>query len=205
MRQAACQLVGDHTGFYYDVEARAKTGDSAYRRPERRSCPSVLVLLCPSRRRRQQSNAAKVNTNGARTAEIGRRRRYLDAYGVRLPYPVTFAAWIFLRRIAATPTWIFRRGVAATPRPRRGDSAETSRDDAAAATRIIRGDESRRRRGRDADSPDESRRRVYSAETGARARYPSSSSATRRRGFWTRATCRSGCACRPGTRERRSS
>ena len=45
------------------------------------------------------------------------------------------------------------RRVGATPRPRRGRSAETSRGDAAAATRIVRGDASRRRRDCDVDSP----------------------------------------------------
>ena len=43
---------------------------------ERRSCPSVLALLWPSRGRHQQSNAAKISSDGARTAEIGWRRRY---------------------------------------------------------------------------------------------------------------------------------
>ena len=43
--------------------------------------------------------------------------------------------------------------VAAAPPLRRGYSAETSRGGAAAATRMVRGDESRRRRGRHAESP----------------------------------------------------
>ena len=43
------------------------------------------------------------------------------------------------------------RGVVATPRLPRGYSAEIRRGDAAAATWTLRGDESRRRRGRDAD------------------------------------------------------
>ena len=38
-------------------------------------------------------------------------------------------------------------------RSRRADSSPTRRGDAAAATRMARGDESRRRRGRDVDSP----------------------------------------------------
>jgi len=38
-----------------------------------------------------------------------------------------------------------------SPRRGRGHSAETTRGDAAAATRIVRGDESRRGRGRDVD------------------------------------------------------
>jgi len=46
-----------------------------------------------------------------------------------------------------------RRRVAATPRLRRGYSVETSRGDAAVATWIARGDESRRRRGCHEDSP----------------------------------------------------
>ena len=37
---------------------------------ERRSCPLVLILLCTSRGRRTQSNAAKISSNGARTAEM---------------------------------------------------------------------------------------------------------------------------------------
>ena len=45
------------------------------------------------------------------------------------------------------------RRVAATPRPRRGDSVETGRSDAAAATWKFRGDESPRRRGRDLEIP----------------------------------------------------
>ena len=45
------------------------------------------------------------------------------------------------------------RRVAATPRPRRGDSVETGRSDAAAATWKFRGDESPRRRGRDVETP----------------------------------------------------
>ena len=42
-------------------------------------CPSVLALLCPSRGRHRQSNAAKTSRNGARTAErrVGA-RRYAD-------------------------------------------------------------------------------------------------------------------------------
>ena len=43
--------------------------------------------------------------------------------------------------------------VVATPRLRRGDSVATSRGDAAAATWIFRGDESRRRRGCDVEIP----------------------------------------------------
>ena len=37
----------------------------------RRSCPLVLILLSTSRGRRKQSNAAKISSNGGRTAEIG--------------------------------------------------------------------------------------------------------------------------------------
>ena len=36
------------------------------------------LCIWPSRGRHQQSNAAKASSNGARTAEIGRRRRYFD-------------------------------------------------------------------------------------------------------------------------------
>ena len=63
-----------------------------------------------------------------------------------------------------------RRRLAAPPRPRRGHDAETSRDDAAAATWIFRGDDSRRRRGRDVDIP---QRRVATPprDVGARLRY----------------------------------
>ena len=53
------------------------------------------------------------------------------------------------RRRADSPS----RRVAAPPRPRRGDAVEADRGAAAAATRIVRRDESRRRRGRDADIP----------------------------------------------------
>ena len=38
---------------------------------ERRSCPLVLMLLCTSRRRRTQSNAARMSADGARADEIG--------------------------------------------------------------------------------------------------------------------------------------
>ena len=38
---------------------------------EWKSCPLVLILLCGSRGQHQQSNAAKISGNGARTAEIG--------------------------------------------------------------------------------------------------------------------------------------
>ena len=50
-------------------------------------------------------------------------------------------------RAEACPSTLFRGRVAATPRPRRGYSVETSRGAGAAA--IFRGDESRRRHGRD--------------------------------------------------------
>ena len=70
--------------------------------------------------------------------------------------------------------FIFRKGVgipwrrvAAPPRLRRGYSVETSRDAAAAATRKLRGDESRRRRGlRRETAP--SRRERRTAATGRR-------------------------------------
>ena len=38
---------------------------------ERRSCPFLLILLCTSRGRHQHSNATRMSSNGARTAEIG--------------------------------------------------------------------------------------------------------------------------------------
>ena len=90
-----------------------------------------------------------------------------------------------------------RRGVAAPPRPRRGYSAERSRGDAAAATWIFRGEESRRRRGRHVDislmnrgDAAEGPRRVSSRRLvatpdprrpWARARPPSRATAPRRR------------------------
>ena len=70
-----------------------------------------------------------------------------------------------------------RGRVAATPRPRRGYFVETRRGGAAAATWLFRGDNSRRRRGRDVDVPGRRvaaaprPRRARSVETGARLRY----------------------------------
>ena len=40
-------------------------------RPSGDACPFVLILLCTSRGRRTQSNAARMSSNGARTAEMG--------------------------------------------------------------------------------------------------------------------------------------
>ena len=51
---------------------------------------------------------------------------------------------------------IFRRQVAATPRPRRGNSVQTGRGDATAATWKLRADGSRRRRGLEFDGTFES-------------------------------------------------
>ena len=60
------------------------------------------------------------------------------------------ATWIFCgdqsRRRRGRDADILWRRVAATPRPRRGDSVETSRGDAAAATWIFHGDGPRHRR-----------------------------------------------------------
>ena len=71
------------------------------------SCPLVLILLCTSRGRRKQSNAANMNRNGARTAEIG-----------------------------STPQVRRCRSRSAPGRPsfRRADTPRTGRGDAAAAT-----------------------------------------------------------------------
>ena len=56
-----------------DVWVTAASLDA--RPPEQRSCPLVLALHWPSRGRHEQSNAAKISGDGARAAEIGRRRR----------------------------------------------------------------------------------------------------------------------------------
>ena len=91
-----------------------------------------------------------LGSRGARSCPIRRRKELRVRRG-------TYAARIFCRRVAAarrpcdvdTP-W---RRIAATPRLRRGYIVETGRGDAAAATWIFRGDESRRRRDRDVDIP----------------------------------------------------
>ena len=48
----------------------SRHGQSEYNAAERKPHASVPALLSPSRGRREQSNAAKISPNGARTAEI---------------------------------------------------------------------------------------------------------------------------------------
>ena len=71
---------------------------------------------------------------------------------------------------------IFRRRVAATPRLRRGHFVETSRGDAVAVTWRLRGDESRRRRGRDVDIQS---RQAHVSDTTTPARRATTSPSTR--------------------------
>ena len=56
----------DNTNFSGDAHLSMAIGTAA----ERKWRPLVLALLCPSRGRHQQSNAARISRNGARTAEI---------------------------------------------------------------------------------------------------------------------------------------
>ena len=103
------------------------TLNPVYRRP---SGDLVLILLSTSRGRRKQSNAAKVSSNGGRTAEIGRRRRYmhalcetrsLKAWGVSNWTTRRLAEARAYRRPSGT---LARRSPASAFRncPRRGDS-----------------------------------------------------------------------------------
>ena len=58
---------------------------------EWRSCPLVLILLCTSRGRRKQSNAARMGSDGARTAELVPRyeavKRLVEAAAARAAGP----------------------------------------------------------------------------------------------------------------------
>ena len=65
------------------------------------SCPRVLILLRTSRRRRKQSNDARISSNGARTAEIdGRAQARVDARRTRRDEP---APGVFIRITAMSP------------------------------------------------------------------------------------------------------
>ena len=72
------------------------------------------------------------------------------------------AGWRINSGAAATATWTFRGRVAAPPRPRRGNSAETTPRPRHGS---IRGEQSRRRRGRDMDLSEETRRGAAAAAT----------------------------------------
>ena len=67
------RLVGSRAG----AASRRRRRRAARTRPERKPCPLILALLCPSRRRHQQSNAAKVSRSGLRLAKQGRRPQVL--------------------------------------------------------------------------------------------------------------------------------
>ena len=66
LQEVKVELTDRQSNWDFKVKGNSFTHDAA----ERRSCPLVLTLPCPSRGRHTHSNAAGTNKNGARTAEI---------------------------------------------------------------------------------------------------------------------------------------
>ena len=147
------------------------------RRPERKPNPSVLTLLCPSRGRRQQSNAAKFSfielrlseqrgprehadaaktiRNGLRLSEVGlqvdgdRKQTLL----VTLDAPEDYAGGGTRFFPAADASGVARPFVARTRADHVRLATVFSDDVGADAARIIGNGTSSRRRGGDVDSP----------------------------------------------------
>ena len=107
------------------------------------------------RRRRVPSTLCARGPQARQGVQLGAARAPEHARG----HAVLHRAAARRGRVACSGAEVARGRVAATPRPRRLIPWGTRRGDAAAATWIVRGDEWRRRRGRD-------------VETGARLRYP---------------------------------